>query len=170
MRLSGLISIVEPGWDLRARYRWDISGITSEDGVDALAIVKLNSGSPGMFSSTAFGFSVTRISRHCGVLAGFGGLSIVIGPVGVIISFLEGCSFSGAGGIDSKACTGRASKNSCAKMNGVLSSSVENRLLCGPSRNVGVAYLEVATGYPQPRLSGHQSTCMYSCVRYLSLP
>lgn len=91
-------------------------------------MVKLNSGSPGMFSSTALGFNVTMISRHWGVLAGFRGWLSFAGPVGVMISFCGGCSFSGAGGTDSNTLTGRASKNSCAYMNGVLSSSIYIRL------------------------------------------
>lgn len=88
--------------------------------MDALALVSRNSGSPLMSSSTAFGFSVTVSSRHCGVLLGFGGWLSLVCPVGVMIS----CAwFSGAGGTDSKAWMGSASKNSWANINGVLSSS-----------------------------------------------
>lgn len=120
MRLSGLISMVEPGWDLSARYRSEISGSTREDGVDALARVNLNSASPSWFSSTAFEFNVTMSSRHWGVLDAFCDCCSFVGPVGVMIS----CGwFSGAGGIDSKAWIGSASKNSWAIMNGVRSSS-----------------------------------------------
>ena len=90
MRLSGLTSMVDPGWDLSALYRGDISGITRHEGVEAFATESWNSGSSFRFSTTLLGFRATMSSRHWGVSDTFLELCKVVEPVGVIICVVVG--------------------------------------------------------------------------------
>lgn len=76
--------MVDSALNLRALYRSDVSGITSDDGVEALARDSWNSGSSLVFWSLHFGFGETKSSRHCGMVAG-GGFRRAAGPVGVLI-------------------------------------------------------------------------------------
>lgn len=97
-----------------ARESWN-SGVGEGEDCDAEAVVVVVEvvvcGGSGVGEMTS--------SRHCGVVEVVD-LRRVVGPVGVLI--VEGLS-EAEGATDWKAWMGSASKNSCAKMNGVLSVS-----------------------------------------------
>ncbi len=67
------------------------------------------------------GVGVTTSSRHWGVLDWEVGLARGSGPVGVVRIWDDSFKF---GAMDWKACIGSASKNSWAKMKGVLLGSI----------------------------------------------
>jgi hypothetical protein len=64
--------MVDSGFDLRVLYRSDVSGITNDVGVEALARANWNSVSSLSVFPLYLGFNETTSSRHWGVVAGNG--------------------------------------------------------------------------------------------------
>ena len=125
--------MTEPGLAFRALYRGEVSGRTRDEGVEAFARESWKSGGRGLpllpLPSVAMdvviiddgGKGVMTSSRHCGaseellVFALGRGTGLPSRPGRVWSGWLFG-----EGAMDWKAWMGRASKNSWAKMKGVL--------------------------------------------------
>ena len=119
--------MVEPGVGRRALYRSERVGRSNEGGVEALVRESWKS-RDGLTEfdgdcSWVGAVGVTTSSRHEGCWDWGDGFEREIGPVGVS-SVLCGDAIPGLGGTDWNAWIGRASKNSWAKMNGVLVGSI----------------------------------------------
>ena len=137
--------MIVDGWGFSAWYRGEVSGKTSDEGFeadereswkssweDAGVVDEEDSGGGGVGDTTS--------SRHWGVweaAVGFVGSGMGSERPGIVVWVLS----AGEGATDWKAWIGRASKNSWAKMKGVLDGSISvSRVLLEEARRSGVPF------------------------------